>query len=128
MTQEMYKRYYSDRDNRAFKTEEACRDHELSIEAVEHLCAGPKPKEFFSLNPAYADGTGSDFLSGEVIERLTKRYDMNPVFAKRFFGNIEFSFFIENRNAFRKIVDLAADIQKYIETANKIDHYIDDPR
>ncbi|MBD1194166.1 hypothetical protein [Vulcanococcus sp. Clear-D1] len=122
----MYKRYYSDRDNREFNTEEECRDHELSIEAVEHLCAEPKPKEFFQ--PPYTEEAASDYLSDEVIEKLAKRYAMNPDFSERFFGNIEFSFFIENRNAFRKIVDLADDIQNYIETAKKIDQYIDDPR
>jgi len=120
----MYKRYYSERDNRPFNTEEECRDHELSIEAVEHLCADPKPKEFFQ--PSYTEEeASSDYLSDKVKENLAKRYSMNPDFANDFFGNIAFSFFIENRREFRKIFDLAVEIQNYIETAKKIDQYID---
>jgi len=123
----MYKRYYSDKDNRAFNTEEECRDHELSIEAVEHLCIGPKPKEFFQ--PSYTEEEAvSDYLSDEVKEKLAKRYSMNPDFVDDFFGNIAFSFFIEHRREFKNIYDLTAGIENYIETAKKIDGYIDSQR
>lgn len=120
----MYKRYYSDRDNRAFDTEEECRNHELSIEAVEHLCGGRKPNEFFS--PGYDDEVASDFLSEEIKEKVSERYQMRSGFVDIVFGNIRFSEFVQYRGEFKKLFDLASDIQKYIDAAQKIEKFIEE--
>ena len=120
----MYKRYYSDKDNREFNSEEECRNHELASEAVEHLCGEPKPEEFFSAG--YEEGLPSNFLSDEVKERLAKRYSLPIDFVFDFFGSIEFSFFVEHQEQLQKLLSLSTEIQNYINTAKKIDSFIDE--